>query len=854
MAKTDKKATFLSEYQKKLKQGRWLLEEHSHHWATRLFLDLFYAIESELWLSKKRKQQLVLKIIHTWKNYISSLSASEDYDIITLYDGYYRFLTFLLKVEDATLFKEYANKMLKNVLSHSPFSISGIIRFINSISPLFIEQGDWIQVTELQILAIFLGENFSEITFFDTTKEYLEETIRKIKPPDRKLFFYVLLENIHREFNISAELGQFINALTDKVIKKELKLLGEDIKSLNDIKVNAETFEAINDELFSLYLYLMHIGESKWAMLTAKTIFTIVKIHRSMDEALTQLYECIDQFTERCLFNSIYELFIFLEDHIKAYSELGYNQTLIEMWAKACNIFATVGERKLLFLTLERLTKNLMLPDDNYKIYHYFHTYNYLWQFKSHYLLFDEEDFWKMLFYRSLYQLNDLALAKKIEPLFNPQKDSKLHKLESLLEEKTKSEDKIYRLTQLDEIPPAFKNLKVANMIIKISSEGEFSFRVHYSNQNIYERTLKKEQWKGVYFNKLYKDLFAPPFERKYDFSLKEFGKLLFLCLPKVIRDYFTQFNQQILKPQLCFVFDKVKVPFEFIYGQEGFAFLNYSLGYVSGYPSVMGSQFLIEHNSSSRQPTKEFNILLIDSVNALAPKRWNDKEQKQKPLYDFSAGPNQLLYAKSFFKDRAEIKEFTPLTGSDSSRDSILEHISKGTNHIIHIVGNLIFTPSHPEFSYFITNDEKILNITEILNALARNVGIIKPLIFLDVKIFTKRGTPIKNALDHISKVIRKLSSNSIKGIVTRVYPEINKKTQLIISEFYNSLLKNNNLGISLFKARKELATTHIPKLMELQEDVTVEPKNGEENGIKTEKIRASLSFLLFGEPWNKL
>ena len=854
MTQANRKPNFLNEFQKKLKQGRWLLEENSHHWATRLFLDLFFETESELKLSRKRKQFLILKLSQTWKDYIGSLSASQNYDFIKLIDAYNRFLSFLLNVKDYTLFKEYTNRMLKKILSRSTFSIPGIIKFINSVSPIFIEQGDWIQVVELQILAIFLAKDFAKVKHFKSSKEYLEKIIRKIKPSDRKLFFYSLLENIHREFNISGEPNEFNTALTKKLIKKDIKLLEEDIKSLKDIKVNKETYESINNQLITLYIYLMQIGEYKWGMIIAKTLFNNVKKYRTLEEATTHLYESIDQFTDRCLFDGIYEFFIFLEDHMKEHYDLRYNHNLIEMWAKACDIFATKEEKRLLFLAFEKLTKYLIYPNNTFQIIHYFHTYNYLWQFKSQYLS-QKKDFWKMLFYRALFQSNDIPLAKKILPLLESQLQSQVKNFESLLEEKAKIDEDIYQLPQSDEIPDDFKDLKVANMIIKINSEGEFSYRVHYSNQNIYEKTLKKEHWNSTYLITLYKDLFSPPSDREYNFNLKEFGKILFLSLPKPIRDYFSQFTEQILKPQISFVFDKVKIPFELIYGKEGFAFLNYSLGYSCNPPSIMGSRFLIEE-SSSTQENMELNALLIDSINALAPKKWNEEKKKKEALYRFSSGPNQLLFAKKFFDNREGFNEFTALTGSESKKETIIREVSKGNNHIIHIVGNLIFLESHPEYSYFITNDEKILSITEFISVLEKRVGNIRPLIFLDIKLFDNHGTPINNPLQHISKVMRKLNFNNIKGILTRINPEFNKETKQIISEFFINLLKANNMGISLFKARKTSITDTFPKLIKQEDNALKKSRmgNDKESEVIIKDIQPSLSFLLFGEPWKKL
>ncbi|TFF98233.1 MAG: hypothetical protein EU547_02105 [Promethearchaeota archaeon] len=855
MIKNNQRNRFFIDFQKRLEQGKLLLEKNSHDWATRLFSDLYFRVESIVWLSKKRKEELILKITYIWKNYISILSSKEDYDFITIIDGYNRFLTYLLTVQDYTIFKEYTNKFLKLLLSRSNFSIPGIIKFINSITPTFMEQNNWIEIIELQILAIFLAKDFSKIKYLTRSKNYLEDLIRKIAPSDRKLFFYSLLENIHRKFNISKGLAEFNQALITKLIRKEIKLLGENVKSLKDIKVNKENYKSINEKLHTLYLYLINIGEQKWSVAIIKTVFYNSEKYETHKDAISKFYRSINQFKDRGMFDNIYELFIFLEERMISESNTKYNEGIIEIWVKACNIFSTRDEKKLLFITIERLQKYLVIPEKNSNIVHYFHTHNFLWQFKSQYLSFNEKEFWNMIFYRALFQQDDASLAKKIIPLLEENLHPYLKDFDSIIEEKEKYKAKIYQLAQIDKIPSDFKDFKIANIIIKISTKGEFSYRIHYSNRNIYENTLKKEYWNSKYLMTIYKNLFSTPSEQKYGFNLKEFGKLLFLSLPKPLRDYFIQFSQQILKPQICFVFDEVKVPFEFLYDEGGFIFLNYSLGYCIGRPSVMGSRFLTEQEPGSLDKPKEgSNIILIDCINALAPKKWNEQKSKKESLFHFSAGPNQLRFAKELFENNEKINEFIGLTGSDSSKEKIIQNISKGNNHIIYFVGNLIFLESHPAYSYFITNDEKILNIKELIELLEIKPNNIKPLIFLDVRILDRHGLLQKNALDYISKILKNISATNLKGILIRITPDFNKETKTIISEFFKSLLNNNNLGISLFKARKEFAKKHFPELIKTEESSSTKLKKNGEKETEFKKILPALNILLFGEPWNKL
>ena len=64
--KLDYKKEFLENFQKKIIQGRRLLQSFNHRWADRLFTDTLFDIEKAEWLDIQKKHQLVMIISNSW--------------------------------------------------------------------------------------------------------------------------------------------------------------------------------------------------------------------------------------------------------------------------------------------------------------------------------------------------------------------------------------------------------------------------------------------------------------------------------------------------------------------------------------------------------------------------------------------------------------------------------------------------------------------------------------------------------------------------------------------------------------------------------------------------------------------
>ncbi|TXT65696.1 MAG: hypothetical protein BAJALOKI1v1_390016 [Promethearchaeota archaeon] len=851
---------FLDDFQERYQQGKELLTKGDHHWSTRLLVDLYFKIESEVWISSQKKKQLTLRLSNLWINYIKSLENNgEITDLIKYIDAYDRFFSFLLQVEDYNLFQNSINELLKSFVRMDDLSLLGLSKFINSTSRRFTEQGNYIQVIELQFLLTHLKESLVHANYFDEIMEHIYAILLKIEPSKRPLFLYTIVANVSIKFDLGLQPKNFSNDIIKKVMHMLPAKLKEYFSEIDSVVINERTFDSIQDDLYHLITYLNNIGESSWTMVIIRNLYYYVKEFRSFDDSIQQIRQFIEFSADRSHLNIVYTIYDYLESILLLNGEgRQYSTSLIELWAEACNKFADMKEKEYLLLSIERLNKHLRVPQDESKFVHYLHTCNYLWKYRSIFFSFREEDFWRMIYYRAIYQENDLALAQKIISYM----DEKLHcfveDCQNIQKIAIEQKNTLYTLEEPEDYYFKQNKLHIVNMVIKIDNAGEFSYRIYYSDDNILEKTFKKEHWNDTYIIKIYNDLFSDISPKKYDFTLKEFGTILYLLLPKVIRDYFAQFRTQILRPQIYFVFDKMTIPFEFIY-KKGFFLFGYSIGYNIGTPPIMGAKFLLEKEDARKSlpssTTQGFEVLLIDSINALAPKKWVQEENRKVLLYEFSSGANELTYIKDLFENQSEIQNIQVLQGSESTTESILDNISQGKYHIIYFVGNIIFSESHPSYSYFITNNNSILKFVDLFDALEKQVQRVKPILFFDTQMFDREGNKLKEGLAYISEIISELNYNNIKGVVCRHYPEFDTETKKMINKFFTNLFEKNSLGISLLKAR-EVFLPKIPKLIKQQLDAgkTVDPDIDKSKNVTIENSQQYLGFLIFGEPWNKL
>jgi len=852
----EKKKKFLSEFQDRVIQARRLLQSGNHHWASKLILDLYFDIETKEWLNAQKKHQLILVLSNSFWIYINSLKKSnkEEMDLIRYVDAHKRFFSFLTKLEDFHLFDKFATNLIHSFIKMEDLSIEGITQFINSFSIKVIGEKDYLKLIELQILLMFLRKSVIPTDYFRTAMEYLGRIIYKLEPSKRALLLYIILENVNIKFNLIEKSEEFINIMNKILVNRIPNYLREYFSNLNRIKINQGTFNSIKNDLIDLIHYLNNIGEASWIIIIIRILFNKVRKYESLGNAITVTREFVEYSIDRNNFQVAFEIYNFLEDLFLMQSDLGYDNVTIELWAEACKRFVTMKEKKYLLQSIEKLTNHLSTPQKPPQIFHYFYTCNYLWKFKSMFFSLEKRDFWNMIFYRALYDQDDLELAKKIIPYLGKRIRPLLENLEELHKQTKELKNEIYFLEDKKEHSFYQQEFEIKNIIIRIKSSGEMSYRILSLANEIIEGKIKNEYWNDLHVLDIYNDLFSDKKEKEFNFNLQEFGTILFLLLPKLIRDFFTEFKIKSLDyiPQIYFILNHMSIPFELIY-DGNFFLLKYSSGYNIGEPPIEGYKFSPDNYESLIESASEgsYKVLIIDSINALGPKIWNEEKKSKEILFPFPSGANELNFITQFLNERSEIESMEILTGRESTREAILNKIGSGTHHLIYIVGNIFFSELNPQNSYLITNDDNIVKFTEIFKMLKKN-NTIKPLLFFNTQLFDNEGNHLKEELTSFGEIISQFKFSDIIGIMSRNYPIFNDETKQIITNFFSSLFEKESLGISLLGARQKVIAERTTKL--IQEQISKLDKIEKDQHINIENNQTISSFLLFGEPWKKL
>lgn len=853
----ERKKDFLENFQRNVIQGRKLLQSANHRWADRLFTDLYFDIEKNEWLGIQRKHQLIMIISNSWWLYINSLTKGQTkIDIIRYIDAYKRFFSFLSKLDDFYLFNNFTTNLLKSFIGMEKLSQKGITKFINSFCAKVNERGEYLKLIELQLLLMFLRKSVIPQEFFHFSMETLGRTIFKLEPSKRALFLYIFLENVNINYQLMDNSDEFVKIMNKILVNRIPSYLKTEFSNLGRITVNERNFNFILKDLEELIQYLNYVGENAWIPIIIKNLYYKVEQFQSFGDAVTYIRKFIDYAISRNRFEIAFEIYDFLEDLFLSKTDLGYDNILIELWVEACKKFVDMKEKKYLLQSLEKLNTHLKTPQTNNQLFHYFYTCNLLWKFKSIFFSLEHRDFWRMMFYRALYEENDYNLVRKIIPFLDKNIGSQIIDPSVLFNDTKKLQKEIYAFKDEEDLSE-LENMEfiIKQIIFRINSEGLISYRMISQDNKVLAGKIANEYWNDDQINEIYYDLFNINDDKKFDFTLTEFGKLLYLFMPKKIRYFFKHFEVKALNfvPEIYFILDQMAIPFEMIY-DNNFFLLKYSIGYIIGEPPLGGVTFgnedLIKKELNSIK--KRYNVLIIECINSKYPLKWNENSKSKELVFPFLAGVNEFNYIVEFFNNREEIDQMTILSGDYATKENILSKISENRNHIIHFVGNIFYSKWNPQDSFMITNDNEILTFNNINIALKENENKEKPLIFFNSQVFDVKGEKLRNVLKPFGEIAQHFNYDNIKGIISRSYPIFDDETKEISANFYIYLFKNYSQGISLLKARQECMANKMTKIVE-EKFQTLSEEQGTVN-IDLESSLAISSYILFGKPWKKL
>ena len=848
---------FLKSFQEGIIQGRKLLFAANHHWGDRLLTDLYFKIEKSDWIDIQKKHQLIMVLANSWWMYINSLSREikeKEIDLIKYIDAHKRFYSFLTKVDDFYLLNNFFNNLLKNFIKRDELSLSGITNFINSFCFKAKEKKEYQILIELQILLTYLRKSVFPQDLFHLSMELIGRTIFKLEPGKRALFLYVLLENTNLEFNLMDDSDEFVKYIAKTLVNRIPSYLKNDLSDVAKIQFNERNYQSYIEDLNELIHYLNNIAEDSWFIVIIKNIFTKLNKFSSFGEAITYIRKYIDFAVRRNRFDLAFAIYDYLEDIFLSQSDLGYDNVLIELWLEASKKFVIMNEKRYLLQSLEKLNNYLKIPQTNAQIFHYFYTSDILWQFKSRFFSLDQKDFWRMMFHRALFEENDIDLATKLVPYLDKNIQSVLPDLEILFNDVKSFVNDVKFFDDEDSIPKfLIEPLDIKQMIFRIDSHGLISYRFTFIKDEIVEGRILNEFWNDAQLFEIFNSIYSENKESRFNFSITDLGKLMYLFLNKSIRTLFKQFKVQSLGqvPEIYFILDQMTIPFELIF-DNNFFLLKYSMGYIIGEPPLEGISFEKEQGLDSVNHERGYKVLIIESTNSSNPLVWNEQLKKKDLLFSFPNGGEELSYILNFFNNREEIGQISVLAGIDSTRGKILSNLKSGDYSIIHLIGNVFYSEQNPFHSYFLTNNNELITFYDINKVLKSINRLRKPLIFFNTQLFDTKGEKLANAMRVFGEIIKDFDLNLSCGVLAKVIPIFDDETQTITSNFYNHFLNELSQGISLLKARQECMVNRIERLIE-QDLKTLDQDEGSTH-ITIQNSKSISSFILYGKPWKKI
>ncbi|MFX1500846.1 MAG: hypothetical protein ACFFDH_07780, partial [Promethearchaeota archaeon] len=817
---------FLANFQKKIIIARKLLFAANHNWASNVLDNLGFEIEKNDWLDIQKKHQLKMIISNSWWMYINSLVKHQDgkvsIDLIKYIDAYKRFFSFLSKLGDFYLFNNFCDSLLKKFVKMDDLSQIGITKFISSFSKKLQEDQKFQKLFELQILQAFLRKSVATSEFFHLSMEKLGKTIFNIEPGKRALFIYITLEDVCLKYNLMEDSAEFVRLINKLLINRLPGYLKNEFSNISRISINQRSFDAILIDLEELIYYLNDIGEYSWIILLIRNIFSKIQEYNSFGEAVAYIRRFIDFSINRNRFEIAFDIYDFLEDLFMYKTDLSYDKVLIELWVEACKKFVAMKEKKFLLQSLEKLDNHLKLPQKNDDIFHYFYTCNMIWQFKSMFFALEQRDFWRMMFYRTLFEEQNYHIAQKILTFLDEDFSKIITNLDVLYNETKHLHEEIYAFDNKNDTPDLFQNdFAIKQLILSIKSNGMISYRITSTNGKLIDGKIFDEYWNDSQLREIYEELFLESGDRKYNFDLNEYGELLYIILPKLIRNFFKSYEVESLNytPQIYFVLENMTIPFDLIYN-DNFLCLKYSISYEISEVPLRGIGFDdIKSKDISLEISKTgYNVLVVDSINSKSPLRWNDDRKQKELLFPFQAGVDEINYFINFFNERSEVMQLATLIGPNSTRENIISNLSSGMYQIIVFVGNIFYSNWSPKNSFFITNDNQILTSNEINQIIIRNSSEIQPFIFFNSQIYDTEGRKIRNTLTNFGEIVSQFDHDKITGIASKNYPIFNDETRQFISIFMVNLFKKISQGAALLKARQHYIANKMEKFLEQQ------------------------------------
>ncbi len=805
-------------FHKKVARIQNLLEDLNHFWAKEICNQIFKEIETRIDPISERLNMYNI-LINIWESHIKILVSDLYNNWPLIYDAYNFIFEILSFLNDSNRISEIGIRLVKIFYKIKFTENTNNAKILESLALLTYNSENFQKSLELFFLAFILNNDFFQTPSGDECLKNFNALLLKLSAEHRDVLLNAFLLEIYDNFfdDNSIKFQEFAESLFRISFQNFEFILHKSLQNISQNPINfQENMSLLEETIYSLQM----IKEEKWAFSIVKIYCNLLNKQQKNQELENFLYLFISKSNKHGEYQTSLNTYFYLDEITKSNSS-EFQIRNIKIWAEAAKNFRKLTDKSYFVVAIKKFRELLKIPDNPRNFQDYTYAFNEYYRLIRGRMNIDEEEFWLVAFHRSVFEegFKDIAelsvkhLNIKQLPSFDSLIDNEIQKTIEMKNQQNKSNDPI----DIGGMVPSKIIIKLripANNNIKMYSELFYT-----SGFSKPELVKIDEIWKEPQLIRLYMQLpFNNPVMENPQYSQisqVQFGKLAYLFLPQDLRLFFSQLNLgKDRVPEFFIIMDEPSYPFEMIHDEKSPLGTKFAFGYRFDEPKLSPEKIVIQDQPEDIVNLK-YMILAIGDLNAEYPKIWDENEKKYCPLFPFPESIKQLNFLESKINNLQPLVEKSKFLNSKSGTyKNIEKEITSGLYNIIYITSNLFYIEENPLQSYFITPDDKIINLKDILEMLSfaqkhnevQGIPFFKPLLIFDAQIIDKSGKIISRSFNQLSNISKLIGSKNIIGILARISIEFDEILDLFLGEFINRLFLRESIGSALLNAHKQL------------------------------------------------
>ncbi len=843
----------ITDFYKKIARIQNLLDNLNHFWAKELCNQIIKEIELKI---EPISEQLNIYniLINIWESHIRNLVSDLYNNWPLIYDACNFIFEMLSSINDSNRISEIGIRLVKIFYKIKFTKNTNIAKILESVALLIYNSENFQKPLELFFLAFFLNEDFLQTPSGDECLKNFNALLLKLSVEHRNVLLNAFLLEIYDNFfdENSVKFQEFAEMLFRISFQNFEFILHKSLQNISQTSINfQEEMGLLEETIYSLQM----MKEEKWA-------FSIVKIYCNLLYKLNKnqkLEKFLHFFIEKSFKHGEYQTalnaYSYLEEMTKS-THSGFQIRSIKVWAEAAKNFRKLADKSYFVAAIKKFRELLKLPEDPRFFQDFTFAFNEFYRLIRGRMNIDEEEFWWVAFHRSIFEEGFKDIAELSAKHLNI---TQLPIYESLINiEIQKTTEKKNRLNKSND-PIDIGGMIPTKIMIKLRIPNNKNIKMYselFYTSGFSKPELVKidEIWKEPQLIRLYMQL---PFNNpqiknpnQSQISQVQFGKLAYLYLPQDLRVFFSKLiigKDHV--PEIFIIMDEPGYPFEMLHDEKSSLGTKFAFGYRFDEPKLSPEKIIIKNQSEDIVNLK-YMILAIGDLNKEFPKIWDENEKKYHPLFPFPEGSKQLDFLESKINNlQPLIEKSTFLNSQSGTYQNIEKEITSGLYNIIYITSNIFYTEENPLQSYFITTDDQIISLQDIIEMLSfaqkhnviQGIPYFKPLFILDGQILDKSGNIISRSFNQLSNISKSIGSKDLLGILARISIEFNEILKFFLGEFINRLFLRESIGASLLKAHKQLY--NIVKNIEIDND-----------NYSLSQTLQETHYVFYGDPFNFL